>query len=353
MKKVQVVLPGVSYDILIGPGLLAHAGSHIVALSGKEKAVVISDENVWRLYGTLLSSALLNAAITFETVVLPAGEHSKSLAGLEQVYQGFADAQLQRGGLVVAFGGGVVGDLAGFAAATWMRGVRCAQIPTSLLAQVDSSVGGKTAIDLPYGKNLVGAFHQPRLVLADTDVLSTLPPVEFACGMAEIIKYGAIRSRTFFEQLATPAAAPSMEDIIKTCCAIKRDIVQRDELDHGERMLLNFGHTLGHAVEALGGYTRYNHGQAVAVGMVLAARLGEALGVTAPGCADALRETLARWKLPTNCPYSLSQMMPHVALDKKRRAGGVDMVLLKNLGEATTMSLPLDNIKNLLEEVPA
>lgn len=351
LKTLTVALPHDTYDILIGPGALAGAGPRVAALAGGSGVMVVSDETVWKLHGPALRQALAGAKVPFDAVVVPAGEASKSLACLQRLYESFAGASLARDGLVLAFGGGVVGDLAGYAAATWMRGVRYVQIPTTLLAQVDSSVGGKTAVDLPSGKNLVGAFHQPRLVLADTALLATLPPRELACGMGEVVKYGAIADAALFEALADPGAAPPMEEIVHTCCSIKAGIVARDERDSGERKLLNFGHTLGHAVEALGGYARFGHGQAVAVGMVLAARMGEKLGFTSPGCTDALRQTLARWDLPTESPYPPDALMPHVALDKKRRAGGVDMVLLRDIGQAQVVCLPLADVEKLLKEV--
>lgn len=352
MKTVKVVLKELEYDILIAPGLLAKMGQYLARIAQEESAVVVSDENVWRLYGSAFSDVLKDAGLNFGTVVLPPGENTKSLDGLAQVYSAFAGQKLRRNGLVVAFGGGVVGDLAGFAAATWMRGAKYVQVPTSLLAQVDSSVGGKTAIDLPGGKNLVGAFHHPGLVLADTKLLNTLPKKQFACGMAEVIKYGAISSKELFNQLESrEKASIIMDDIIETCCGIKRDIVQRDPVEKGERMLLNFGHTLGHAVEAQGQYSRFNHGQAVAVGMVLAAQIGQKIGFTPQGCHSALQKTLQKWNLETACPYSAEQMMHHVALDKKSTAGGVNMVLLKDIGTAKIVPLPLLDIGKLLEEI--
>lgn len=350
LKTLTVALPHDPYDILIGPGALAEAGPRVAALAGSG-VMVVSDETVWNLHGPALRQALAGAGVPFDTVVVPAGEASKSLACLHRLYESFAGAGLARDGLVLAFGGGVVGDLAGYAAATWMRGVRYVQIPTTLLAQVDSSVGGKTAVDLPSGKNLVGAFHQPRLVLADTALLDTLPPRELACGMGEVVKYGAIADAAFFARLAGPDTAPSMEEIVHTCCAIKAGIVARDERDNGERKLLNFGHTLGHAVETLGGYARFGHGQAVAVGMVLAARMGEKLGFTPAGCADALCQTLARWDLPTESPYPPEALMPHVTLDKKRRGDGVDMVMLRDIGQAEVVCLALADVEKLLREV--
>ncbi len=350
-KTVHVALPGRSYDIIIGEGLLARVGAHIAGLAGGGAVVVVSDKTVWHLYGAALNAALAGAGLRAAPVVVPPGEESKSLACLQQVYQGFAEAGLARDGLVLALGGGVVGDLAGFAAATWMRGVRYVQLPTTLLAQVDSSVGGKTAVNLPVGKNLAGAFHQPQLVLADTAALDTLPPQQYACGMAEVIKCGAIRDKALFAMLSAKEKAVDRTAMIETCCGIKRDIVQRDERDTGERALLNFGHTLGHAVETLGGYSHFNHGQAVAIGMVLAAKLGRQMGRTPPGLPETLENTLKQWNLPAECPYSLREMTPQLALDKKRRGAGVQMILLEDIGRAVVADVPLDELENLLEKV--
>jgi 3-dehydroquinate synthase len=351
MKTVQVALPSANYDILIGPGLLSGVGEQIAGLVGAEKVIVVSDNNVWDLHGEELLATLDNANLDYEIVVLPAGENTKTLVYLERLYNHFAKIELGREGMVVAFGGGVIGDLTGFAAATWMRGVKYVQIPTSLLAQVDSSVGGKTAINTLSGKNLVGAFYQPQLVLADTTILKTLPLKEFACGMAEVIKYGAIKSKTLFEQLASPKDAPNIEVVIETCCSIKRSIVEQDERDQGERALLNFGHTLGHAIESLGGYSRHTHGEAVAIGMVLAAEIGESLGITNAGCADQLRQRLTAWKLPVDCPYSGKQLLLLLAMDKKRNANSINLVLLRDIGDAVVVNTALNEIRRLLEEL--
>ncbi|MDR2088268.1 MAG: 3-dehydroquinate synthase, partial [Clostridiales Family XIII bacterium] len=261
------------------------------------------------------------------------------LTGLGRLYDAFAEMRLRRDGLVIAFGGGVIGDLAGFAAATWMRGVRLVQVPTTLLAQVDSSVGGKTAVNTGAGKNLAGVFYQPSFVLADTALLATLPAREFRCGMAEVIKYGAIRSARLFESLHAVPSAEALRDTVGACCAVKADIVERDEFDTGERMLLNFGHSFGHAIEKLGGFRRYNHGEAVAMGMALAAEAGERMGLTARGSADALREVLAVHGLETDCPYAPAELLPQMELDKKNSDGAVRLVLLAAPGEAFVRSV--------------
>jgi 3-dehydroquinate synthase len=279
--------------------------------------------------------------------ILPPGESSKSLEGLGRLYAAFATAGLGRDGLAIAFGGGVVGDLTGFAAATYMRGISFAGIPTTLLAQVDSSVGGKTAINLEQGKNLAGAFYQPRLVVADTALLRTLSPRDYAGGMAEVIKYGAIRSRELWDVLA--AGNFAIGEVVSTCCAIKSGIVERDERDTGERMILNFGHTFGHAAEALGGFAAHNHGEAVAMGMVVAAAVGEDLGITRPGCVKELTAMLAAHGLPCGCPYPTAAMMGHMQLDKKGDSDGVKAILLTDIGQAIVHRLTFPALRDAME----
>lgn len=350
MRAVTVDLPGRGYDIWIGDDILCAAAQKIAAW-GHPHLAVVSDETVWRLHGEALRAALAEAGVAYSAAVVLPGEDSKSLAGLDRVYAHFAENGLGRDGLVAAFGGGVVGDLAGFAAATWMRGVPCVQIPTTLLAQVDSSVGGKTAINLPAGKNLVGAFHQPKFVAADTRLLQTLPPRELRCGMAEVVKYGAIFSRELLSELAEPPREHRLPAIIEVCCQMKRQTVQRDERDTGVRMLLNFGHSFGHAVEQLGGFSHYNHGEAVAIGMALAAAVGERAGVTPPRCGDQLRAVLEAQGLPAECPYTAKQLLPAMLRDKKSRGGGLDLILLTAAGEAKAVWFPPEQLEALLGEV--
>jgi 3-dehydroquinate synthase len=347
VQRVELAEKG--YDILIDEGLTEKFGALIAErLSPSGAVAVVADSGVWAHCGEAFSDSLRRAGVGFSLAALPPGERSKSLDGLAGLYAAFADMKLRRDGLVIAFGGGVTGDLGGFAAATWMRGVRYIQIPTTLLAQVDSSVGGKTAVNLDAGKNLAGVFYQPRLVLIDTEVTRSLPPREFRCGMAEVIKYGAIRSKPLFEQLARVPETGELSGIISLCCRIKSDIVQADEFDTGERMLLNFGHTLGHAVEKLGGFKRYNHGEAVAIGMRLAAEAGEKAGLTPPGCARALRELLAIHGLDTACPYPPDAVLPQLALDKKSENDGVRLVLLSGIGAAFTRAFAFDELKRVL-----
>jgi 3-dehydroquinate synthase len=329
------------YDICIDDGLIGDFGALIGGLPGvasEGRTVLITDSNVWELYARPMTASFARAGLEFVPVVLEAGEGNKSLAGLGRLYGAFADMRLRRDGLVVAFGGGVIGDLAGFAAATWMRGVRYVQIPTTLLAQVDSGIGGKTAVNTEAGKNLAGVFYQPSLVLTDTALLSTLPAREFRSGMAEVIKYGAIRSRGLFDSLKKELSPSALRDCVGECCAIKGGIVERDEFDTGERMLLNFGHSFGHAIEKLGGFRIYNHGEAVAMGMVLAAETGERLGLTARGSADELRGVLSVHGLDADCPYSPEELSGHMELDKKNSGGAMRLVLLAAIGDAFVLS---------------
>ena len=280
---------GKPYDIMIERGILDRCGTYVRELTQAEKVVVITDDNVAPHYLWRVINALDQQGLQVKTHIFPAGEKSKTLDTIADIYKVLADFRMTRKDVLVALGGGVCGDMTGFAAATYLRGVGFMQIPTSLLAQVDSSVGGKTGVDLPQGKNLVGAFHQPFAVLIDPDTLKTLPDKFIADGIGEVIKYGCIKDAAFFDFLENENLTDRIEDVIEVCVSIKRDVVSRDEHEAGERMLLNFGHTLGHAIEKLRGFAGITHGMAVAVGMVLMARAGERNGHTAAGTADRSR----------------------------------------------------------------
>jgi 3-dehydroquinate synthase len=353
----KVELGARSYDIVTGGGLLRDCGGWIAALCDSDaggSVAVVSDSNIWEIHGPVFAASLeaagLRAGADWTPIVLAPGEQNKSLEGLGRLYAAFAAMKLRRGGLVVAFGGGVVGDVTGMAAATWMRGVRYVQIPTTLLAQVDSSVGGKTAINISEGKNLAGLFYQPALVLIDTALPATLPEREFRSGMAEVIKYGAIRSRSLFNGLTRQPDAARLAEIVAQCCRVKREIVERDELDTGERMLLNFGHSFGHAIEKLGGYRRYNHGEAVALGMVLAAEAGEKMGLTEAGNAARIKEMLAVHGLDAVCPYEPEALLPQMALDKKNQDGGIRLVLIQKIGTAFVHTVSPDELRAVLRK---
>ncbi len=359
MKKLTVALPGREYDILIEKGLLDRAGEYIRTVCPRaNRLAVVTDSNVAPLYLQRVQTALKTAGFAVEGIVVPAGEASKSLEMLGQLYDQLLDFGLSRTDAVVALGGGVVGDLAGFAAATVLGGVDFIQIPTTLLAQVDSSVGGKVAIDLPAGKNLAGAFWQPRLVLMDPDCLHTLSDRIFSDGMAEVIKYGCIRDGAFFNFLdrcgGRVGVMEQIEQVLYTCCDIKRQVVLSDERDTGERMILNFGHTVGHAFELAGRYEDWTHGQAVAAGMVWAARLGETQGVTPAGTQESIRAVLEKYDLPVHVPCPWDTMVEAVGLDKKRAEGGISFVLLTELGWAEPKKMEtvwlLEQLKRLHEE---
>ena len=336
------------YAIDIGPGLLAD-GARLAAHARGRHALLLSDSHVAPLYVDTVADALRRARpdLRLAVHVMPAGESHKTLASFGAVIDALAALGATRDATVYALGGGVVGDLGGFAAACWMRGVDCVQLPTTLLAMVDSSVGGKTAVDIAQGKNLVGAFHPPRAVFADTATLRSLPPREIRAGLAEVIKYGAIRDPRFFQWLETERAALLAGDAdalglaIAASCEHKAEIVERDPLERGERALLNLGHTFGHAIETEQGYgsphnDNLNHGEAVAVGMVLAARLSASLGMADTADTDRLVELLKAYGLPTAIPAGLvpEALLARMRLDKKNLAGRLRLVLWRGIGQA-------------------
>lgn len=345
MKTLTVALPGREYDILIQRGLLDRAGQLCrAALPRASRLFVVTDSTVGPLYLNRVIPPL--EAAGFETAVceISAGEASKCAGELTRLWECMMDFGLTRTDAVVALGGGVVGDLAGFAAATILRGVDFVQIPTTLLSQVDSSVGGKVAIDLQAGKNLAGAFWQPKLVLMDPDTLNTLPDATFADGMAEVIKYGCILDGAFFDFLAArPSRGEIMaeiEHVLYTCCNLKRMVVEEDERDTGKRMLLNFGHTLGHAYEKAGHYEKWTHGQAVAAGMVRASKLGETLGITPAGTAERIAALLTPLGLPVDIPCTHAEYAAAIGLDKKGAGADISVILLEEMGRAIPHKMP-------------
>ncbi|MFC0682714.1 3-dehydroquinate synthase [Lysobacter korlensis] len=337
-----------AYRISIGPDLL-HDGRLLTGPMRGRHALLVSDEHVAPLYAQQVADALQQARpeLVIDRYVLPPGEHEKTLARFTECLDSLARLGATRDATVFALGGGVVGDLAGFAAACWMRGIDVVQLPTTLLAMVDSSVGGKTAVDLPAGKNLVGAFHPPCAVIADTSTLRSLPARELRAGLAEVVKYGAIFDVTFLGWLErnTDALVAGQGDVlaeaIARSCRYKAEVVARDPFERGDRALLNFGHTFGHAIETEQGYAGatgdgLNHGEAVAVGMVLAANLSAALGIAAPEDAQRLRTLLERLGLPTALPPGLdpAALLARMRLDKKADARGLRFILWHGAGEA-------------------
>lgn len=353
MKTLRVDLPGREYDIVIENGVLDQAGERIRAVCPRaEKVFVVTDTNVGPLYGQRLLDSLSEAGLEARMVSVPAGEGSKCSGRLAELWEAMVEFGLTRTDVVAALGGGVVGDLAGFAAATVLRGVDFVQLPTTLLAQVDSSVGGKVAVDLDHGKNLAGAFWQPKLVLMDPATLETLDDKTFADGMAEVVKYGCIWDKPFFDFLSVrpsrAALMPDIEHILLTCCGIKRQVVVADERDTGMRMLLNFGHTIGHAYELAGRYETWTHGQAVAAGMVAAAKLGVSLNITPEALPGQLEELLSKLGLPTAIPCDAATYAAAVGRDKKGAGPDISIILLERMGHAVAHKMPKAQLVRLL-----
>ena len=353
MRNVHVDLGSKSYGIEIERGLLPRIGERVKRLLPKaEKAAVITDSNVGPLYASVLKKSLEKEGIAVTVLMFKAGEESKNLQTLGTLYDGLAEAGLTRSDAVIALGGGVTGDMGGLAAATFLRGVAFIQIPSSLLATVDSSVGGKVAVDLPSGKNLVGAFYQPRAVYIDPDLLKTLPARYLHDGLAEVIKYGCIRDRDLFvmlEDIQNDAELLNrVDEIIETCCNIKARIVEQDEFDTGERMLLNFGHTLGHAIEKTFHFDRYSHGEGVGIGMVLLTRQSEKLGLTEYETADRIAALLQKFQLPVNVQMRQDEFLRAIALDKKKRGSRLTLVLLKRIGESFLQKAEFGEMKHYL-----
>lgn len=330
----ELKLNGKNYNsnIYIEKELLKTAGLYAKKLTDGN-VFVVTDSNVFPLYFETVRTALEEQGLRVSHYVIPAGEASKSLSMLGVLYEECVKNRITRTDLIVALGGGVVGDLTGFLAATYLRGVRLMQIPTTFLAQIDSSVGGKTAIDLPSGKNLVGAFYQPNVVLIDPDTLSTLSDKIFADGMAEAIKYGCIRDRELLTLLESPKE--HLTQIITRCVTIKKNVVQQDEFDTGERMILNFGHTVGHTIEKAGNYTEYTHGQAVAVGMVCILQMGLMLGKISEEEAEKVISLIRSANLPLSVPYDKDECLKTVSTDKKMMGATLNVVLPKGLGDCT------------------
>lgn len=336
MEVLKVNIPGREYEITIGSGLLEKSGETIRKISNAKKAAVVTDSNVGPLYAEKVIKSMQSSGFETVLITVPAGEKSKSAEMLMKLYDEMLEFKLTRTDLIVALGGGVVGDLTGYAAASLLRGIPYVQIPTTLLAQVDSSVGGKVAIDLPRGKNLVGAFNQPKAVIIDTDCLKTLKPRVLSDGMAEVIKYGAIKDKNLFELLETikntKELFANVDKIIYNCCDIKRQVVEDDEFDTGGRMILNFGHTFGHAIEKQYHYETYTHGEGVAVGMIMACEYGEKIGLTAPGTTERMRKIIENYNLPLEVEISKKELAEAVAVDKKGEGSMINLILLNKIG---------------------
>jgi 3-dehydroquinate synthase len=357
MQEVKVSLGARSYPITIGSGWLDELGSRVRDVIGPKalRAVVVTDSRVAPLYVPRVLESLRAAGFAASEIQIPEGEQHKNLAWLALVYDRLLESQIDRGSPVVAVGGGVVGDLAGFAAATILRGVPLVQVPTTLLAQVDAAIGGKTAINHAAGKNLIGAFHQPRLVAIDLDTLKTLPRREYVAGLAEVVKYAAILDERMFLELEENADAllrqepRPLEDVVARCCRLKAGVVEADEQEGDLRAVLNFGHTIGHAIETLTEYRRYLHGEAVAIGMVCAARLSIAKGALGRAEANRIESLLAKLGLPTTVPNELAadQIALAIEVDKKATGGKIKFVCLAAIGKTTFEMLPASEIAKL------
>ena len=345
METIRVNLGSRSYNIDVRDGSLADIGQWAAAFPVEKKVLVVADENTAFLFGKQAVASLQQAGFTVTLVVLPPGEASKSLAQADVLYARAIVAGLDRNCPILALGGGVVGDLAGFVAATYLRGVPFLQVPTTLLSQVDSSVGGKVAVNHPLGKNLIGAFYQPWGVLIDPQTLLSLPEREFSSGMAEVIKYGLIADAEFCNILSQQAEAVGKRDpqwlarIVAHCCRMKAAVVERDEQDLGERMLLNFGHTAGHAIEAAGNFERFTHGEGVALGMVVSTRLSELQGLVPQGTLKAVQAQLIAFGLPiTASNLHPAELIEFMGSDKKRTGSQLRWILLAEIGRAEIVS---------------
>src|SRR5438874_13089116 len=364
MVKLRVAVSeqrNASYDIVIGRGLLADLPAFVKAACPASRYVVITDSHVAKLYGKQVMARFHDAKLQVELLEFPAGEWNKTRETWALLSDRMLAAQIGRDSAVIALGGGVVGDVAGFVAATYLRGIPCVQVPTTLLAMIDSSIGGKTGVDVPAGKNLLGAFHQPRLVVADLDVLGSLPRPQLAAGMAEAVKHGVIADARYFETLerdheaVTARDAGALERVVRRSVEIKAEVVAADEREAGRRAILNFGHTVGHAIEATAKFTTL-HGEAVAIGMAYDARLAEALGIAEPGTADRVQRLLERYNLPLELPASATEdaLVAAMQLDKKAREGTVRFALPQAIGRMFadgtnwTVAAPEDVLRDVL-----
>ncbi|MEG0833163.1 MAG: 3-dehydroquinate synthase [Oscillospiraceae bacterium] len=347
MKKLQISSSR-RYEVLIGGSLRHESGELIKSIHRKCTAVIVTDDMVEGLHAAEVAASLQKSGFDVRLCSFQNGEKSKNISTVSDIVEFFADNSLTRSDLVIALGGGVVGDLAGFAAASYLRGVEFVQMPTTLLAAIDSSVGGKTGCNLSAGKNLMGAFWQPSLVICDTDTLKTLPSENFRDGTAEAVKYGILSSRPLFERFFTKICPHSCDEIIEECIAIKARYVERDERDTGDRRYLNLGHTIGHAVEKLSGY-KISHGAAVAIGMAKIARAAQKLHMCDESCVEEIERALAAQGLSTQCPYFARELSEAALCDKKREARLMTLVYPKKIGECGLFEVGVDELENIFE----
>ena len=345
MRKIHVNT-STPYDITVAFSVLDECGNIIKSVSKASKAVIVTDDIVDALYSEKIIKSLEKSGFNVIKFVFPNGEASKCFTTLNNLYDFLATNEITRSDCLIALGGGVVGDLTGYAAATYLRGIDFIQIPTTLLAQVDSSIGGKTAIDIPAGKNLVGAFKQPVAVICDISALSTLKPETFSDGMGEVVKYAMIKSEELFDIIYNDDAKNNLEDVICRCINIKREIVEKDEFDKGERMLLNFGHTFGHAIEKIQNFTGLSHGSAVSVGMCLITELAINQGICDKKTYSLLKECLEKYSLPVSVDISFEEIVKHCVNDKKRDADNINLIISTEIGKSEIRKVPINSILN-------
>ncbi|MEZ4484937.1 MAG: 3-dehydroquinate synthase [Syntrophotaleaceae bacterium] len=355
LDRLMVGLGDRAYPIWIGHGILDRLGEALLAVDFPRQVAIVTSPTIAGYYGGQVQTVLESAGFSAATIVVPDGEEAKNFETLQKIFDALIKAGFDRSSGLIALGGGVIGDMVGFAAAIFLRGIAFAQVPTTLLAQVDSSVGGKTAVNHPLGKNLIGAFYQPRHVHIDVATLATLPTREFAAGMAEVVKYGVISDQGFFHSLAEQGELLRRQDpltlmrTVKRSCQIKANVVEIDEKESSFRAILNFGHTFGHAVEALAGYGTYRHGEAVAIGMVVAAELSRRLGLCTPQEVAAIRELLISFDLPVDPPaYSVDDYIEAMQRDKKVKDGVLRLVLNRGIGDCLIQAVP--DLEALLTE---
>lgn len=357
MPEVKVNLGERSYVISIAPGAIGKLGESVTRHSAPTGALVVSNAAVAGFHGQAALDSLRDAGVKAELICVPTGERFKTLGSVKKIYEALIKARIDRKGAVVALGGGVIGDMAGFAAATYLRGIDLHQVPTTLLAQVDASVGGKVGVDLPQGKNLVGAFHQPRSVVIDTHTLSTLPARELRSGLAEVVKHGIIYDQEFFvfldryaSELLAKLECPIVQAISRSV-EIKRDVVQQDEREGGLRAILNCGHTVSHAIELLSGYGKYRHGEALSIGMVTEALLAERIGVAEAGLADEIARVLAKMRLPVGMDAAMAteDMIRAAELDKKTLGGRLRLALPSRIGECSVVEVSREALASAIE----
>ena len=350
--RVAVPLKSRSYDIVVGSGLLADTGKLLKDVISRPRTAVVTDANVADLYLADIAKSMNDSHIAFSEIILPPGEQTKSFDGLMELADQLLSARIERGDTIIALGGGVVSDLAGFSAATFMRGCKWASVPTSMLAMVDASIGGKTGFDLPQGKNLVGAFYPPSFVLSDPNVLTSLPARELRAGMAEVVKHGVIADKELFDLCAKgwKPVTETLAELVRRGMAVKVKVIEEDPYEQGERAALNFGHTVGHAVEVVSNFDLL-HGEAIAIGMIAEARLAERLSIADDGFADTIKEVLFGLNLPVHIPENLSQDQIILAMnkDKKKSNGLVRFALPVRIGQ-TRIGVEINNLGSVLEE---